>query len=201
MSHPGAVTHPSGFFRYLALTRMLGVTISLRAAGACQSVRGDKVILSHFKSFYRRIYMFKWSEKRLLALSLVIEGKLDEDEIAQACGKVKRTIARWKTKPEFDAKRKEILLARVEEAKNLFQGAVKDAALNVIELMKESTRDDVVRLNSSLAILKSVGVAPDKVEITGKGGAVLEIVIKREQPSSTSSGDPSADAASQAASD
>jgi hypothetical protein len=45
--------------------------------------------------------------------------------------------------------------------------------------MKYSTRDDVVRLNASLAILKNAGIVPDKVEVTGKNGGVLEIVIVR----------------------
>jgi hypothetical protein len=67
--------------------------------------------------------MFKWNKKRLLALSMVIEGDKTEDEIALACEKTKRTIAGWKADPIFDARRKEILTARVDEARNIFLGA------------------------------------------------------------------------------
>jgi hypothetical protein len=104
--------------------------------------------------------MFNWSNKRILALGLVIEGEKTQAEIADACGKCLATVKNWIKQPEFEIRRKEIEEGRVEEAKRLFQAYAVDAAKQVIKLSKDSNRDDSVKLQASMAILAYVGISP-----------------------------------------
>lgn len=104
--------------------------------------------------------MFNWSNKRILALELVIEGEKTQAEIADACGKCVATVKNWLKQPEFEIRRKEIEEGRVQEAKRLFQVAAIDAAKQIIKLSKESNRDDAVKLQASMAILAYVGISP-----------------------------------------
>jgi len=125
--------------------------------------------------------MFKWNKKRRLALSLIIEGEKDQAGIAVECGVSKRLIQYWLAEPEFELRRKEIEDARVMSAKRRFQAAAEEAAQTVITLSRASTRDDAVRLQASMAILKCVGIAPDKAELSGSDGKelVIEVTVKK----------------------
>jgi hypothetical protein len=115
--------------------------------------------------------MFRLTKRHIKAIKLLIEDELTNPEIAAQLGITPDCLQKWIAKPEFDARRKEFTDASISEAKKLLAGATTDAAHTLILLSRSSDKNDIVRFNSSMAILGFAGiVVVNKIAPTNPDG-------------------------------
>lgn len=86
---------------------------------------------------------FSWNEKTLLALSLIFEGRLTREQIAEKCTIAPRTLYTWLEHPEFAARLQEMRDNALDELLRLGVPYVsKEARIIALAQLAESARSE-----------------------------------------------------------
>ena len=128
--------------------------------------------------------VWKWTKPKELAAKLLAEDELTDDQIAERCGVVRRSLAKWKVHPEFkvrvsqnvDAYRKRILSSGLAVRENRVK-LLERLALGHVQVLDERAArpgfDDSKKIpggRTGLVVLQYRGQDPN-------GNALIEQMV------------------------
>lgn len=115
-----------------------------------------------------KIAPFAWSKVKERAAELVAEDKLTDDQIAELSGCERRTLARWKTHPEF--------AARVDAVVADFCATVRKHGIAILERRVAALDDRWKRMQ------QVIEERAKDVQVSGHAGGETGLIVRRETP-------------------
>jgi hypothetical protein len=105
---------------------------------------------------------FHWSEQREMAAALLAAGGKSDEQISLQVGVTRRTLCRWKRRPEF--------AARVDEYLKVYREAVRGRGIAVVERRVDALNDRWERLKR---IMDERGESGEMAGVPGGGTGLI----------------------------